>query len=369
MRLMRFICMALGAMAISCDEPAPVVSRPSEPQAYRVEVSSVAPLKPQLPTHFEVASAGEIFYVQERPDGDDVVFELASGLAPRPTALTSRAVVAAFDPREPASGNIHSIVNDPSARRRGLIFYFNGGTRRKMLSGLGKVDLERGEIRLLATQDDLASASDLGNSLALARGTVAVSGPNLWLFLRHDASSALFYAPLSGLGGGNLRLTLIQKIQAGNEALTLNHEEIDLSAGPEGSILLTDRWSGALWRVDTEGRATLVENLVALPENIATFGMDWKGNYASILGEGEAIEPRVEGRTNPAALSEAAPVFFHLRGKKRFEIGRDNWQTPSGFAMFSLRANRLSHDAATDTWLTHDAASGELLRLKLVPTH
>lgn len=355
------------SLAMGCDQAAPLPRQKGEPKSFRVELSAVAPLRPQRPTHLTVSPGGELYYVQEQSVGEDTVFALAPGKSPTATPLTSRAILAAMDQREGATGNIQSIVFDPSAAPSRLLFYFSGGTRKANLAAIGAVNLQTGKIDILHDTAAIERDSGLGASLAFARGTLVVSGGKFWIYLRHDSTAAVFCMPLMQAGRLPLSGVRIAKVTAGAETLQLNHEEIAAASGPGESLLLTDRWSGALWQVDPSGKAQMLENLVALPGNISVFAADTEGDIAGIFGDGNMIEPRVQARTDPAVLNQPLPVLLYRRKGKRYETGREDWRTPPNFALYALRPESLAYDFPGESWITFDSSSGQILRLRLTP--
>ena len=361
--------LALTIVLSGCSDPPPAAPiSQSPPKSYSVRIESLATLLPKRRTHVAVAGDGTIFYVQEHPRGEDVMFTIPPGGIAQATNLTSQRIAAALGRREGVSGNIQSVAVDPSGR---IFFCFAGGTRRTNLSCFGVFSPEDGNVRILADSAKIAAASGMGDSIELARGTVCIGGGNLWLTFHHTAMAAVFRFQLSLLDrGGDLQLIpAFYSLETPFGRADLSREEISFAAHPSGDLFVTDRYSGSIWQVDPLGRAKLVENLVGAPAIVATAGADASGRFATLLNDGDAIVPRLEGHTDPILLGAIIPIFLLHRGEETLHMGREMFETSSGFATYTISLEQLVADAKPDQWIGYDRTSGELLRLRLIPVN
>lgn len=363
---MRFCLCMFIAVSIGCGDPPPAPTSQPLPKTYRVHLDPVASLLPRLATHVTVSIEGTLFFVQEQPRGDDVMFMIPPGGVAQATTLTSQRIAASLGRREGVTGNLQSIATD----RNGFVhFYFAGGTKRTTLSCFGMFNPTNGAIHILADSPKLTQASSMGESLELARGTVAIGGGNLWLCLTHTAMAAVFRIPLSTIEGGGE----VQLIPAFTSLATpfgksdLSHEEISFAAHPNGSLFVTDRFTGSLWEVDGLGHARLLQNLVGASDDVATAGVDASGNFATIISDGKQIIPRLEGHADPAEMPASVPVFLYRRASETLLMDRESFQASRDFAVYTISIQQLVAEPKELHWVGYDRTSGELLRFRLTP--
>ena len=121
------------ALASGCDHPEPVAGDNSEPppKRYRAELSLLTPLIPRRLTHLTVDPAGNVYFVQESDDGDDVAFIAGPSDVPRATKLSSVDILSAAGAAAGDKGNIQSISAGPGGE---IYFYFLGGGKRNTIA-------------------------------------------------------------------------------------------------------------------------------------------------------------------------------------------------------------------------------------------
>jgi len=229
--------MLLAVLAFACErEPpatAPVEQTPIRPT---LEFAPVAPLLPARRTHVAVDPRGNVFWSQEGEGGGDVVFSLGDDGVPRATRLTAAAVLA--ETREAAgataSGNIQSLAFGPDGA---LYFYVSGGTDRRTIAAVGRFIPTTSAIELIAPTKPLMSAAGMGRDLALARGTVVVSGKRIVFWLRHTDASAMFELDMTG---ARTQLKRLPDASGESGPLRLTRENQFLAAGRDGGLLLLD---------------------------------------------------------------------------------------------------------------------------------
>src|SRR5216117_1135712 len=94
----RFVAMRWSLAAIvmmvalsACDRsPPPAVVSAPRAKEYLLEIRPVTPLLPERVTHVAVDANGNIYWVQETANGDDMAFAIGEGGVPRATQLASR---------------------------------------------------------------------------------------------------------------------------------------------------------------------------------------------------------------------------------------------------------------------------------------
>jgi len=361
-----FCCAMMCCAMVGCDPPPAAPASQPLPNDYRIEIDSLATLLPRKQTHLSLGIEGTIFYVQEQRGGDDVVFSIPRGGIAQPTPLTSRAIAEALGKRDGITGNIQSLAVDSNGR---VVFFFAGGSRRTNTSCLGSFDPSTSTIRILIGSEQFAQASLMGGSIELARGSVVISGSNLWVILQHTAQAAVF----------RLRTSIVddQAVQPVHPAffsirtpfgkLELTHDEMTFAPGRDGSLMITDRFSGGVWQVDRDADAALLQNLVGVPNAVATAGLDRSGQLAILINDGDPVPARLEGHTTPLDLDKALPIFLLKRNDLTMRMGRDSFTASAGFAIYAASLDRLLADVTGDHWIGYDTNSGELIRLRLLP--
>src|SRR5205814_2607835 len=135
----------------------------------------------------------------------------------------------------------------------------------------------------------------------LASGTLVTVGRSVWLWVRHSDDSALLRCdPWDSPQGPAVKLTRpFREVHTTAGAMPLTRDDYELAAGAGAAdLLLLDRWTAALWRIDaTNGAAGVMQTLVALPQVISPPAADARdGTITFFAGESEAMEPRVEER-------------------------------------------------------------------------
>src|SRR5262249_30779651 len=111
----------------ACDQPpVPTEDLPTTAPAhksYAANVSIVTPLLPRRAVHVAVDPPGNLWFVQESDNGDDVTFIAGASEAPRATRLTSANILAAVGASADDNGNIQSIAAGANGE---IYFYLKG---------------------------------------------------------------------------------------------------------------------------------------------------------------------------------------------------------------------------------------------------
>src|SRR3954470_7618114 len=121
MRSFLAILMILALLVFGCDRTssAPQSEAPRV-KLYSLELWPVTPLLPTRPTHVAIDAIGNLHWVQETEDGDDVVFVMGEGAIPRATQLTSANILKALKLDQGGSAHIQSIA----AGADGAIYFY-----------------------------------------------------------------------------------------------------------------------------------------------------------------------------------------------------------------------------------------------------
>jgi hypothetical protein len=367
-RVTRFIA-ALSLLVLFGCEPKDDqhAGMPVEPPAHpSIELKVLAQLSPGRTTHVTVDQLSNVYWVQENTGSgeENVMFTIGEAGVPRATQLSASNILAAMGVA-PSGGS--GAILDIRAAEGAIWFYFSGGKGRAGGTCLGQFFPRSGKIRIVAGTSDLAERSGMGTSLELARASLVMSGPTLWLWLRHsDVSAFLSLDPRSGAGATGV--TALQRpfdrVMVDGRSVATNREELELSAGPSDSLLLLDRKKGLLWEIDPHGQATMRHSLAGLPtwltspivvkDRLLVFAADFEPIGGELALVDATILPKV---TYPALLKLTEPKFE--------AIGRDDIRPPyNGFPVYALRFQRPVREGP-DRLVAYDDASGALMRITL----
>jgi hypothetical protein len=361
-----------GGSTCSCDRnppAAPVVYTPPT-----VEIRTVTQLLPTRPTHVAVDVRGNIYWVQETDEGNDLVFVAGDSVVPRATRLSSKDILAAMDTHG-GSGNIQSIVVGPSGE---LYFYFVGAYYRWSRVCVGKYTPGSALIQILSDTTALADTSGMGRSLDLARGDLIASNRQIWLFMRHTDAWAMFaFDPkdLPATGPATLRRPF-QQVQIDNVPVNLTRDSIAISAAGDQNLFLTDTGIGELARIDASGNGTILSSLIGLPNlftpPVAAPGKTddppatQPGAPAALMffARADAIRSKTEAfPESPVKITFPAVLIFRNGGIET--LSGDALLAPSGFPVYAMNLQQLYPDKDAGSWIGYDAASGQVLRIKL----
>lgn len=369
----------IGAIA-GCDrEPAPTPPAPSTRPVAQVLVAApagavlttLAVLAPNAATHIAIDRTGVVYYTQQTPGGTDLVLRLGERELPEPTSLSSASIAEAAGKRG-MPGNIVALTANPGSRGDRMLYFLWIGTGGKQSTFiLGQYDIGSATVRVLADTASMVEASRLGASIELATPGLVRTGTLLWLTLGTLDQTVVLQIDLartSSKGLATLRQPF-RNIRTGDETLQVNRggEQL-LSPGPFDSdeVYLTDTWTGGLFRIDPQGHATLLSSIIGLPRALTpAAAIDANGKAVTFLAaESEEITPQVETRIEPVMLKPSGPCALVFDGTSFTVIGRDRITTRPGLPKYALRPRGLT--ASPDgTFVTYDAASGELLRVRV----
>lgn len=354
MRIWAWILVAMAGVA-GCDrDPVAPPASKSAP-VLGVDLSSVTPLPPSRITHLAPSRNSAIFWVQEADAGREAVFAMTQDGAPLLTALSSNSVADALQ-QPGAAGTLQSLVATSDAK---LYFYFSGGKGKRLLAALGSFSPETRQIKIIAQTPDLKSLSELGDSLALARGTVLIAGNTLWLWLRQEDGYALLSLDMQQPGAALKRP--IAHVRAEGNDLRMTSPTEDLAIGPEQALFYLDRPAGRIWKIDPLGNATTAADVSDLPPGITAPSFD--AQQRMVLFAPQAPEPD-DFSLLPTTRKSIYPALIIFDGGKRTLLGRSVFSAPARFNTRALALEQLQRDRAS--WVAYDKPSGEMVRLKVV---
>jgi hypothetical protein len=382
-RILRLLCAAaLLSGASACDRRPPHVAAtaPAKP-TLQLELTPLTPLLPNRRTHVAVDPLGNVYWAQENDRGDDIMFVMGQGDIPRATQLSAANVAAAMG-SSGAAGNLQSIA---AAASGDIFFYFSGVNGRTALSCFGLYSPKKERIRILLDTDSLASATTMGRSLPLARGTViADRGRRVWLWVRHTDAWVVFALDASALPPeGPLTLNrAFETVRLNGKSVDLTREGDALCAGPDQTLYWMDSDAAELRQIDADGSATTLRSLAEFPGAVSMPLRDRAGRL--IFFAAAATAPASPGAgpnssspppaPTPAPASIATtrhatdityPALILFKGQEMTAIGRDDILAYTGFPIHLLSIHQLISHPIEDSMFGYDSGSGELLRLHI----
>jgi hypothetical protein len=350
----------LLATICGCDResaaPAPVAKRAP---TLGVEIQRVTPLPPDRRTHIAPNDKGQAFWVQESDAGGrETVFAITEGALPVATKFANTTVLETLA-KPDGHGSIQSLAVGADGK---LYFYFSGGNKRQLIVAFGCFSPETGKVQILADTAALARDSRLGDSLALARGSIVRVGDVLWLWLRHDDAYAVLW--LDVMRSGSVLRQTFETVRSNDEELRLTSGSEDLARGPGNSLVYLQRPADRLWKIGPLGEATQLIDLVDWPSALTTPALDAHGRLVMFIPDTAVVtDLSLLPATKPAAEYPAL-MILNPDDQQRTLLGRDTFAAPDKINLRTLAPSQLVRDRAG--WLAYDPPTGELLRLRLV---
>jgi hypothetical protein len=347
---------------LGCDREPPAPAPPAKrAPTLGVEIQRITPLPPDRPTHIAPNGKGQTFWVQESEGGGrETVFAISEGGLPVATRFANVTVLETLA-KPDARGSIQSLTVGPDGK---LYFYFSGGNKRQLIVAFGSFTPETGKIQILADTAALARDSRLGDSLALARGSIVRVGDVLWLWLRHDDGYALLSLDVTRSGSA-LRQTF-ETVRGNGQEVRLTSATDDLARGPGNSLLYLQRPTARLWKIGPLGDATPLTDLGDPPSTLSTPALDERGRLVLFAPDSTAASV-TELSSLPAThptVEYPALMIFDPADQQRTLLGRNTFAVPDKINLRTLAPPQLVRDRAG--WLAYDPPTGELLRLRLV---
>jgi hypothetical protein len=361
MRPLLFFGLALLGLACACDRPGNPVVLPRKTVA---EIRSVSQLNPNRTVHVAVDSSGKIYYSVETEGGYDGVVAVEDNGLPRATQLTSANVLATMGESFGGNGSIQGLVGGPEGT---LWFYFTGGKGRRIRACVGQFNPQTESIGIVFDSKALTDLSSMGDSLPLARGQLVVGGPRVYLLLRHPDAWSLFHFP-NQRRALNVEFKLAvpyTKLWDDDRELELTRERYALSPGPGDGLLLMDRQAGAVWKLDSAGRALPRMVLTGLPSELSNPVVLEDGGLMFLAAESEPFQADASHIVSRRVPQTIYPALLQIRGDEIKPIGRDDIQVIGGIPIFALRIRELV-PAPDGSWAGYDQSSGQVVRIRLM---
>jgi hypothetical protein len=377
---------AVAAALLGCDRDTPraiVATQPAAP-VLELDMKPLTPLLPNRPTHATVDHLGNVYWVQETDRADDTLFVIGEGGVPRAMQL-SVANLGALMGASDVKGNIHGIAAT-TGRDRNIYFYFLGESGRRTVACVGTFEPRSERLRILMDGDAVAAATGMGKSLPLARASVASDGRTVWIWLRHTDNWAVFRIdPTRIATSGPARLErAFDAVTLDGKPVDMTRDDAEIAAAPDGGLFLLDPTGAQLLRIGPDGKASVVRSLIGLPTILSTPAVDKDQNLVLFA----ANSPDLIGvkKSNPAADAAATPTPLSIVGAANTggpgldstfpamlifkpggvaSINRDHMQAYPGFQVFATRLRQLIPFPPEQGWISYDAGSGELLRVKV----
>jgi hypothetical protein len=346
-----------------------------------LQLTPITPLLPRLRTHVAVDSRGNLYWLQESeppPADGDMVYAMGDSGVPQSIAPLNvpnlLAISGNADFRTaPTTGAIRAIAVGPDDQ---LYFFFSGGSGRATIAFLGRYDPKTSRVHVVADKARLIAESALGPSMELARPSLTSYGQELWLWLRHTDDAAILKIEPKARGVELRRLVLKPPEPASKESpkVRLISEEDDLSAGPQLSLYYVDRPGAQLWKIDSAGEFTSVLPLETFSSAVTPAAVDNAGRICLLAGDAARLHARsasldsmpLEGSNQYIWSRTTFPAFLEIKGEKSDLIARDDFNVPVNYPVQTLQPQHLLFDRATETFISFDAATGELIRMKIL---
>jgi hypothetical protein len=349
----------LALTIVGCDREPPPAPAAKRAPTLGVEIQRVTPLPPDRRTHIAPNGKGQAFWVQEAEGGGrETVFAISDGGLPVATKFANVTVLETLGKTD-ARGSIQSLAVGPDGK---LYFYFSGGSKRQLIAVFGYFALETGQVQILADTVALASGSRLGDSLALARGSIVRVSDVLWLWLRHDDGYALL--SLDVMRSGSALRQTFETVRSNGEEVRLTSATEDLACGPGNSLVYLQRPTARLWKIGPLGEATQLTELGDPPSTLSTPALDEGGRLVCFAPDTAVVTDLSSLPTTHPATEYPALMILDPDNRQRTLLGRNTFGVPDKINLRTLAPPQLVRDRAG--WLAYDPPTGELLRLRLV---
>lgn len=316
-------------------------------------------------TLLAAGTGGRVFVAQPDADKTLAVQSIDSAGDVRATQLSSLRIAELLK----APGGV-PLLRAMVALDDGRILACYGGTlRTRSLACLVLFDPANESLRLLASPDDLARASDMGLTLDLAEAELALAGDSIWLWLRHVDESVFLRIDARQVASGTVRLAKPFSVLRLDEA-TFRPDPSDRIFGQiDATLYLIRRSTGELWRLSREGRAYRVEapshagRMTAPPLTLTPAGAQptrlWF--FADPGQTHDNMAPPVVGDSELVRY----PVLLIQEPEKSTILDRAQMDVRMAFPLHAMRVTNWAYDRSGDRIVAYDAMSGEVFRLQI----
>ena len=357
--VLAFIVLAVG---VSCDRPPPTKLAPAMRTV--LDIRPLAQLPPNRNVQVAIDRLGNVFYTVETPDGQDAVSVVADDGLPRVTRFTSANILTALGESAGGSGTIQQLAQGPEGT---LYFYFVGGRAKNLRACVGIYVPRTDSIAILFDTRTLGALSGMGQSLELARSSLVVSGPNVWLLLRHTDAWALFRfdARLPIPGYMPQLENPFTKVWAEDDELNLAQQRYTISSAGNGNLLLFDTRSGILSDLNEKGQTAMRALLTGLPREMSRPLVMKDGRIRIFAADSETLDADVSEALTRRLPTVSYPALLDLSGKEITAIASRDQLRVTGVVAYAIRTRDLIADP-DGSYLAYDPASGQLIRMRVM---
>ena len=357
--VMRFLGFAL-LLVVGCSQPNPApATRESSAAPNAVLIDPIATLGANRLTHLASSSAG-LFFVQEEDGGGDHVRRLSDLDAPLDTGLSGLAIGRAIG-HPLVVGNIQALAADANR----LYFFFAGADHGATVACAGWFDISTGNIQILADAAKLAQLIGSRQTLSICRPEMAASGNVVWLWLHSLAGSSFLHIDPTDANLATAISRPFDELTVDLVQPDFTHEDYAAGGGADGSLLIEDRWLGAMWQIAPRGHTLQIASLTSLPHGLSAPAEGADGKIAIFAAAGPAVVPREDSPHPPTigAVNYPALLLYHDQQFDSFGQATLHGQADFPVAKLALSALVLSPDQSG--WIAYDPPTGELFRLRL----
>lgn len=366
MRLLYYTLIAL--FLAGCDRaPLPPSTRP--PRAV-VEVRPLTPLLPRLATHLAVDSHANVYWNQESDPplpGGDLTFVMGQGGVPQSIAALQVDHLLATVHLSGHNGAIRSLAVGPDDALYVLFIVSRGPT---LVFDVLRYVPSTGRLAIVLDTQHVMDASGLGQSLALAKGSLLGTRSNLWLWVRHTDGNAIL--KLTQSPDASFQASALSPAPpAEADDLNFNSDDEDMTAAPDGALYYVDRTRGVLWRIAPDEGVTLAMSLTGVPKSITPPAFR-KGFLCFLTGVAEKFAitdlPLSHSSSPLAKLEAELPILLEYDGGRHSlrSFDRSQMDAPANLPLRTLQPRQFFWNDSTGSFLVFDAATGEILQLRIL---
>jgi hypothetical protein len=355
------ILFLIGGLFAGCDPAPPPVTLQTVTRDV-ARLSSLAQLPPNKVVHAAVDSLGNVVYLVESSDGQDVMIAVSESGVPRTTQLTSANVLAAMGESQGGSGTIQSLVAGADGA---LYFYFVGGKGSTVRACVGRFSLRNEVVTPIHTTLRLAEISGMGESVYLARGKLIRSNDAIYLFLRHSDQWGIFEFSASRTTAETtpqLR-TAYKSIRFENQPIDMKRAQVDLWPGAGSDLVITDRKDGYVWTLKPDGTATLRAFLAGLPMELSGPAVLKDDRLLFFAADSEKLMSGLDESLTYTLPRTTYPALLEF-GKTITAIGQADIRAGGAFPVYAMNVREMV--ASPDgSFILYDQTSGQLMRMRI----
>jgi len=214
-------------------------------------------------------------------------------------------------------------------------------------------------------------------SIALALGQIlkplstdAGGHPQYWLWLHHsDAAALMQFDPAIESGNTGAVSRAVARYSLDGADQDLKDDQLDLAAGENISLLMTNWRTAWLYRLDENRVATQWLSVLGLPRNLSALTPRPGGVAIAFApvgepaagsdGDGQSVKDAHLLKVNYPAL-----IAFTPNGVVAI-AARDDMTGPSQLDIGKLRLQQILPTSKAREWVGYDAESGLVLRVRM----